>query len=1056
MNWKPEEITFFPTVVIRTPAFPFSQLSFGDGFFHHIMGNAIFSRALYLANPGVFREAEAWMSGKKIEPKKEKKLKRTLFNYWVRMHSNCTPFGFFANVSTGRWGGQAKMEIGTGLPALRVDMELLAHLANHIENMPEIRKFLLFYPNNTCYEVDEKIRYNEYYFEGTKMRYRLSAVENSQLLLDLLAFARPGKTIGALCDYLCSQDDDFTLEEVSEFIADLCAAQLLFSELSLNVTGNNPIDVVVAKLKRITDTNDCKDAFDALAYLEELNEIIQEAAICEAADFRHAFEQMQGHFLKLLPEVDARKMLQVDCFLKDNDQNCLPETLRADLYEAIKVISAFRQNDFIPHLENFKKKFIERYENAVMPLMQVLDTESGISFGDFSYIEENIFSSGISILAGEKPPPPNEANSSIKVLLYKKYIDCLLHKKDVILLEKADFEDIEGDLNKMASTCQVIFEYIDQDKDLVAMVTVGNSCAGNLISRFAHGPEAIRQTLRDIAVFEQSRFTNSVVAEIIHIPEYRIGNLTFRPSFRDYEIPIVTQSVLPEDHQVKLEDLYVTVQGERIVLISKKLGKYVIPKLTNAHNYGNNTLPVYQFLSELSYQQIIPSLILDRGVTTSLDKYLPRIQYKNIILSKAVWRLTFEDVKELYQQKENLRPEAVAAFRDAWNIPLYTEFLDDAARSLIIKWDELISVQYFLLALSEDVKSVYMVEFPFNPEKIPFRDLQGNTYNNQVIAFFSNNDRRAYNNPGIPPITNQKQHKRTYFPCDEWIYFKVYCGYKTYSQVMAEVLLPLVVALREKDLIQKWFFLPFNDPDFHLRVRFRVTTALAPKVIQEVMTAFSNPAFTQAINKVQLDTYQKELERYGVDTMEIAETFFCIDSDFILSIHEPILEKYKYYLPYLVIRQVDTLMSGFKLDQEAKHALIELIKNAYASEFSVDQKGELKIFVDKKINDHRKETEALFADRFFFMEEADWDLYLSSLEAYEERLRDCREENAHLFGNTGFLHGFLRSIIHMHAIRCFTDRPRQNELFVYHALYGYYKKLRYTRVADTRVLENVQ
>ncbi|NUO03524.1 MAG: lantibiotic dehydratase, partial [Saprospiraceae bacterium] len=184
MNWKPEEITFSSALVVRTPAFPFSRLSFDDNFFRDIMADETFLRALYLANPSVFLEAESWMSGKKMEAKREKKLRRTLFNYWSRMHSNCTPFGFFANVFTAHWGDQTQINVDEGHPALRVDMDLLAHLAGYIENIPEIRNFLLFYPNNTCYEVDDKIRYNEFYFEGTKMRYRLSAVENSDLLLD--------------------------------------------------------------------------------------------------------------------------------------------------------------------------------------------------------------------------------------------------------------------------------------------------------------------------------------------------------------------------------------------------------------------------------------------------------------------------------------------------------------------------------------------------------------------------------------------------------------------------------------------------------------------------------------------------------------------------------------------------------------------------------------------------------------------------------------------------------------------------------------------------------
>jgi hypothetical protein len=137
---------------------------------------------------------------------------------------------------------------------------------------------------------------------------------------------------------------------------------------------------------------------------------------------------------------------------------------------------------------------------------------------------------------------------------------------------------------------------------------------------------------------------DEILAEIIHLPESRIGNIIRRPTLRSHEIPYLTQSILPEERQVPVNDLYISVRNNTIVLRSKTLNKKVRPYLTNAHNYFTNTLPVYHFLSELSSENKRSELYFDWGSLNQIYHFLPRIEYKNIILSKAQWKISEKEI----------------------------------------------------------------------------------------------------------------------------------------------------------------------------------------------------------------------------------------------------------------------------------------------------------------------------------------------------------------------------------------------------------------------------
>ncbi|OQY05888.1 MAG: hypothetical protein B6I20_00340 [Bacteroidetes bacterium 4572_117] len=64
---------------------------------------------------------------------------------------------------------------------------------------------------------------------------------------------------------------------------------------------------------------------------------------------------------------------------------------------------------------------------------------------------------------------------------------------------------------------------------------------------------------------------------------------------------------------------------------------------------------------------------------------------------------------------------------------------------------------------------------------------------------------------------------RTIVLGNEWVYFKIYTGYKTADLVLTDAINPLAKELLEEEIIDKWFFIRYSDPDFNLRLRYRLT-----------------------------------------------------------------------------------------------------------------------------------------------------------------------------------------------------------------------------------------
>ena len=279
--------------------------------------------------------------------------------------------------------------------------------------------------------------------------------------------------------------------------------------------------------------------------------------------------------------------------------------------------------------------------------------------------------------------------------------------------------------------------------------------------------------------------------------------------------------------------------------------------------------------------------------------------------------------------------------------------------------------------------------------------------------------------------------KRDFCIGSEWLYYKIYTGVKTADLVLLEKLYPVILDLIEKRIIDKWFFIRYKDPDEHLRIRFHC------KITENVSTAIARmyPVLSilleeNSIWKVQTDTYQTEIERYGEKTMIDSETLFCYDSEMIMSYLtvKSSFERHEIQLLFS-FTAIDTFLNSFGLSNSDKLFLMDELQLAFKKEFDADKS--LKKELDKQYR-------ALFLEMQLFLLGIAIDDYPDIFAIIKAKRNKCNEQIDSIKGKLQIpLFDFLMSHIHMTINRQYTSKQRIYELLIYDHLYKYYKTMEY-------------
>lgn len=270
---------------------------------------------------------------------------------------------------------------------------------------------------------------------------------------------------------------------------------------------------------------------------------------------------------------------------------------------------------------------------------------------------------------------------------------------------------------------------------------------------------------------------------------------------------------------------------------------------------------------------------------------------------------------------------------------------------------------------------------------------------------------------------NSNHIVRRFLPADQWLFIKIYCGESFGDYMLIDNIYPLIKYLKKKRLISKWFYIRYSDPDFHLRVRMELSDNSNAIIVLNCFNAKLSHLFqNRLIYNIVIDSYNREIERYGINSMELTESIFDIDSNCICTMLKPLLEKNEGVKRWeLGVIWINAILDVIVAGTNQKWEIVKAMSKGYLNEFGFNEHN-IKILAERY---------RLLRSRIMELMNCTDNEILPIVYSFKQML-SCLLLNQN---NTKLN---IPSLIHMSMNRLFICNSRINELVLYYCLEKYY------------------
>ncbi len=785
----------------------------------------------------------------------------SVVRYLTRASGRATPFGLFAGVAPARFERSTSVRWGQSHKAVaRVDSEWLDVVMTQLEEVPELRFRLRVVANSAA-----TVRGARLVLSCRRQRGAASAplgevsVRNTPAVQLIMRIAATPIGYREAAEKVAAEFNA-SVADVDPLLAGLIQQGLLVTEVRPPTTATDPLGHVVETMRAVK-----ADAVAAVAErVAQLRALHRDVRAHNASDSPPQARERRARVVRAMTEVAPSDPLGVD--LRLDCDVALPQAVAREAAAAATVLTRLAPYPFgAPRWQHYHGRFIERYgPHAVVPVRELV-ADSGLGY-PAGYRDS------------PRPAPPESPSTERDATLMTWAQQAAWHRRTEIVLDEAMLTELEV-ANGVDVTVQPHTELgvrvqarsrAALDRGEFALVVTGVSrAAGTTTGRFLDLLD-IEDQRRMIAAYAElpTVYDTAVPAQVSAPAPYpRTNNVTRAPQV----LPAVV--ALGEHHQppgaVSLDDLAVTADADRMMLISWSRGCPVEPRIFSAVEMVHHAHPLVRFLIEVNTGRSAACAPFSWGQASRLP-FLPRLRYGRTILSPARWRMERTDL-----------PGAAAAWPvwcdrfERWRQDLGvpdTVYVGDSDRRM--RLDLHAPAHLSLLRTELDrAGSVALREAPPDEE---FGWCDGHAHE-VVIPLAATTSTPA---PRWSPHPIDREHG--HLPGREWAYVKVYGHPARQDTILTEHLPELLTSW--EDGVPEWWFLRYVDPDPHLRLRVRLSDRQGDDTIARITGWIARLRERGLVGRAQLDTYYPEQGRFGPGAaMHAAETVFAADSAAVLA-----------------------------------------------------------------------------------------------------------------------------------------------------------------------------
>lgn len=511
-------------------------------------------------------------------------------------------------------------------------------------------------------------------------------------------------------------------------------------------------------------------------------------------------------------------------------------------------------------LEEFKVNFNRRWENRAVPLSTVLDPIYGIPYGNLGSAGKG---SPYDLLGIERLDRPG------RVFQFDGFVEFLLRelvKGETIRLEnfRADLQNVYG---KLPNTFSAILQTF-QGSPVIR--SIGGYSSSSISGRFSTLPD-FEPKLREIAGLEKMANPGITFFDLAYLSGEGADHINWRLPLFEGELPFACWPSL--DSPVRLKDILVSVDGQRILLHHATTGKRMVPRFASAYNFRRSELPHFRFLMDVQGQEIHPlQLPLMSSILPGLDHY-PRIVYRDCIIEPAVWRCpAFSSRSELTKWISTSGPKG----------PFLVGNYD---QTLMIDPNQEEDLTHFLTFCKKNTA-------PFVKEALISRE--GSIKDEEGLPYFSEYVIDFYHGHTVYEDIPLRESKRIQTDIksfhSSWIYIELFMNQSASDGFIFQELKEFLKSA--SDWIQLWFFVRYNDPSPHIRLRIKKRYDF-PHALKDIGEYFAPLRDRGIITGITFREYEREIQRYGPKAMSHVEKFFHLDSaNALRDINRPSKDRY--------------------------------------------------------------------------------------------------------------------------------------------------------------------